>query len=81
MYSFDEFESLKKWLVLPLPTCRFLILAIKIYLIGRDQVKWALTTIKINDLSITIRTTEQVTFQSRPVPRLKCFKTLIISEQ
>ena len=27
MYSFDEFESLKKWLVLPLPTCRFLILA------------------------------------------------------
>ena len=28
MYSFVEFESLKKWLVLPLLTCRFLTFAI-----------------------------------------------------
>ena len=27
MYSFVEFESLKKWLVLPLLTCRFLTFA------------------------------------------------------
>ena len=28
MYSFVEFESLKKWLILPLPTCPFLTFAI-----------------------------------------------------
>ena len=32
MYSFDEFESLKKWLVLPLPTCHFLTFAISDFL-------------------------------------------------
>ena len=29
MYSFVEFESLKKWQILPLPTCRFLTFAIE----------------------------------------------------